>query len=127
MGRIRDRIIKLLGGYTKKEYTRAERKYTALLESKTTDTTVQVANERMYILITDLERFASSLYGEQSNIWAKKIYNVIHNNRLRLLVRYVNPGANILYRLDTTMDKDKEFEKIMKDEGIQLEEENGSI
>ena len=110
-------LIKLLGGYTKKEYNRVEQKYQGLLDSKTNDTSIYIANEYMMRILQDLDRFArTELYGSVSESWASRMYNVIHNNLLRIMVRYVHSKCNCIYKLDTTLDSPNQFAGILKEE-----------
>ena len=42
------------------------------------------------------------------------MYNVIHNNLLRIVVRYLNTESSIIYMLDTTLEGKDEFKKIIE-------------
>lgn len=112
---IKNFIIHLLGGYTHKEYTRVERKYQALLDSKSNTVNVKLCNEYIYRTLFSLDTYARTiLYGIPSNEWSKKMYNVIHNNLLRIVVRYLNTESSIIYMLDTTLEEKDEFKKIIE-------------
>ena len=113
---IKDRIIKFLGGYTEKEYSRVERKYQGLLDSKSDMQTVKVVNEYLLRMLRSLHFYSKSLYGLQSNEWANKMYNVIRNNYIRMIIRYVNSQASVIYTFDTTLENDKQFEDIITKE-----------
>ena len=108
-------LIHLLGGYTYKEYTRIERKYQALLDSKANDVNIKLCNEYIYRALFSLDAYARTvLYGIPSNEWAKKMYNVIHNNLLRIVMRYISTGSAVVYSIDTTLDNKNEFIKVIK-------------
>lgn len=114
MGKIRNLCIKALGGYTKKEYNRVESKYQGLLDSKTDTSAAYIANEYMMRMLSDLDKYArNELYGIMPDLWAKRMYNVIHNNFLRIMVRYVHSRSNMIYKLDTTLDVPKQFSNIL--------------
>lgn len=117
MRRFKNFIIKALGGYTKKEYNRVERKYQGLLDSKTDSVSSILANESMMKILGDLDKFAKNeLYGNLLDTWTSRMFNVIHNNYLRIMIRYVHPGSTSIYRLDTTLDTEKGFANILKEE-----------
>jgi len=113
---VKDFIIKLLGGYTQKEYTRIENKYQALLDSKSNDVTSKLVNEYIERTLKDLYEYARTLYG--SYYWADKMYNVLKNNWLRVRVRYVDCGSSIYYKVDTTLDSVDQFVNILKKDGL---------
>lgn len=116
MRKFKNFIIKALGGYTKKEYNRVERKYQGLLDSKTDSTATYIANEYMMKVLGDLDKFAKyELYGYPDK-WANRMFNVIHNNYLRIMIRYVHPRSSSLYKLDTTLDTEKGFANILREE-----------
>ena len=63
--RFKDKLIKILGGYTAIEYAaldkkriRAEQKYQALLDSKSNATNVAIANEYIGRVLLELRRYA---------------------------------------------------------------------
>lgn len=110
MGKIRNVLIKSLGGYTKKEYTRIERKYQGLLDSKTSTDSVYITNEYIMRCLKTLDDYArKELYGLPSDSWAAKMFNVIHNNWLRVMVQYIHQKSNVIYEVDTTLDNKKIF------------------
>lgn len=114
---LKNYLIKALGGYTKKEYRRVEQKYQGLLDSKTDETSVHIANEYMMRILQDLDRFArKELYGSMPESWASRMYHVIHNNLLRIMVRYVHSKCSSIYKLDTTLDSPNQFTDILKEE-----------
>lgn len=122
--RIRNKLIKLLGGYTNKEYLRIERKYQALLDSKSDATTVKICNEYIYRTLCSLDQYArKELYGLLPDMWAKRMYNIIHNNMLRILIRYIHANSATFYYIDTTLNDKDEFKKIIQQEGINIPEE----
>lgn len=105
MGLIKNFIIRSLGGYTKKEYNRLSRKYQGLLDSKTTSDSSFICNEYIYRALRALDTYAQqNLYGASSDVWASKMYNVIHYNMLRVLVLYVNTHSSAIYNLDTSLE-----------------------
>lgn len=114
MGLIKNLIIKSLGGYTKKEYNRLTNKYQALLDSKTDNTCSFMCNEYMMRLLQSLHLYTRTLYGQPD--WAEKMYNVIHNNYLRIMIRYVHQHSSIIYTLDTTIDNKNEFIQVLRDD-----------
>lgn len=117
MGKFRNIFIKALGGYTKKEYNRVEMKYQGLLDSRTDNQSTFIANEYIMRVLEDLDKFAKKeLYGIPSDNWASRMFNVIHNNYLRVLIRYVHTRSNVLYRLDTTLDTSNVFSNVLKEE-----------
>lgn len=121
MKNLKDKIIKWLGGYTKKEYLRSERKYQALLDSKSNNTTVEICNYHIYRTLRIIDNYAKELYGMIPDIWASKMYHSIHNNMYRILVRYVNCNSSIIYTFDTTLDQPKEFINILKENNVKAE------
>ena len=56
------------------------------------------------------------LYGLVPDAWAEKLYNVIHNNWLRMTSRYIYANSSIIYRLDITLDKKNQFVDILKED-----------
>lgn len=42
------------------------------------------------------------------------MYNVIHNNLLRIVMRYISTGSAVVYSVDTTLDNKDEFIKVIK-------------
>lgn len=122
---IRNFLIKLLGGYTKKEYQRSEQKYQGLLDSITDNKSAYLCNEYIMRTLQDLDSYArSELYGVPSDSWAHRMYNIIHNNMLRVMIRYVHSKSSLIYKLDTTLDSDKQFESILKSENKEIPQEN---
>ena len=117
MRKIQNTLIKLLGGYTKKEYTRIEQKYQGVLDSKTDNKCTLIANEYIMRVLQDLDNYArTELYGIPSDTRAFKMFNIIHNNWLRVMIRYVHSSSTCIYRLDTTLDKPKQFANILHEE-----------
>ena len=113
---MRDCIIHLLGGYTKKEYNRIQEKYQALLDSNTNNKSAILCNEYMWRLLRDLDNYATTyLYGLVPDVWADKLYNVIHNNWLRMTARYIYVSSTIIYRLDITLDSKDQFLNVLKE------------
>lgn len=111
---LRNKIIKLLGGYTPKEYQRLENKYQGLLDSKTTLETSKIVNEYEERILRDLYHYAKSLYGSAQ--WSERMYNAIRNNWLKVRVRYVDCGSPMYYKFDNTLDGKNEFTNILKEE-----------
>ncbi|MCF0199366.1 MAG: hypothetical protein HUK02_08600 [Bacteroidaceae bacterium] len=121
---LRERIIKQLGGYTSKEYTHIERRFQSLLDSKTTNTCVELCNEYIWRVLNDFDKYAQkTLYGLPPHKWSAMMYNVIHNNTLRILIRYLNVGSSVIYRLDTTLDSEDQLKDLMEAAGIADESE----
>ena len=120
--RFKNKLIKILGGYTAIEYTaldkkriRAEQKYQALLDSKSNSTNVAVANEYIGRVLLELRRYAkNTLYSLSGNEWARRMFHVIENNLLRLTLRYKESESSMPYILDTTLDSKDEFINIIK-------------
>ena len=118
----KDKIIKILGGYTTIEYAaldkkriRAEQKYQALLDSKSNSTNVAIANEYIGRVLLELRRYAkNTLYSLSGNEWARRMFHVIENNLLRLIFRYKESESSMPYILDTTLDSKDEFINIIK-------------
>lgn len=118
----KDKLIKILGGYTAIEYTaldkkriRAEQKYQALLDSKSNSTNVAIANEYIGRVLLELRRYAkNTLYSLSGNEWARRMFHVIENNLLRLIFRYKESESSMPYILDTTLDSKDEFLNIIK-------------
>lgn len=120
MRKIKNFLIKLLGGYTKNEYHRIERKYQGLLDSKTDDKSVYISNEYIMRCLQTLDKYAKEeLYGIQTDLWASKMFNIIHNNWLRVMIKYVHSKSNVIYTVDTTLDKNNQFADIIKSENIE--------
>ena len=120
---IKNKIIKFLGGYSSKEYLRIERKYQALLDSKSNYSTVKICNEYIYRALNKLDRYAKEeLYGLNSDSWSNKMYNVIHNNMLRILIRYLNTNSSVFYHIDVTLDKYQEVKNIIINDNKEEEE-----
>lgn len=110
MGKFKNLLIKSLGGYTKKEYTRIERKYQGLLDSKTNADVVYICNEYIMRSLKILDDYArNELYGLPTDSWTAKMFNVIHNNWLRVMVQYIHQKSNVIYTIDTTLDGKKIF------------------
>ena len=118
----KDKLIKILGGYTAIEYAaldkkriRAEQKYQALLDSKSNSTNVAIANEYIGRVLLELRRYAkNTLYSLSGNEWARRMFHVIENNLLRLTFRYKESKSSMPYILDTTLDSKDEFINIIK-------------
>lgn len=96
-------IKKILGGYTQEEYTHLDDRYNSILLKDLDKKSIQICNENIYEVLTQLENCAKDLYG--SNEWAEKMYNIIRNNRLRLFILYLNSAKGIIYKLNTKLDK----------------------
>ncbi|MGN0144130.1 MAG: hypothetical protein ACI398_04055 [Clostridium sp.] len=114
--KFKDWLIHSLGGYTKKEYTRVERKYQALLDSKTDTTNIKLCNEYIYRTLITLDNYIKNLYGISSNEWSQRVYNVIHNNLLRIITRYISVGSSVIYTIDTTLESKDEFLKVLQND-----------
>lgn len=120
--RFKDKLIKILGGYTAIEYAaldkkriRAEQKYQALLDSKSNSTNVAIANEYIGRVLLELRRYAKNvLYSLSGDEWARRMFHVIENNLLRLTFRYKESESSMPYILDTTLDSKDEFLNIIK-------------
>lgn len=118
----KNKLIKILGGYTAIEYAaldkkrvRAEQKYQALLDSKSNSTNVAIANEYIGRVLLELRRYAkNTLYSLSGNEWARRMFHVIENNLLRLIFRYKESESSMPYILDTTLDSKDEFINIIK-------------
>ena len=103
--RFKDKLIKILGGYTDIEYAaldkkriRAEQKYQALLDSKSNATNVAIANEYIGRVLLELRRYAKHvLYPLNGDEWARRMFHVIENNLLRLTFRYKESESSIPY------------------------------
>ena len=108
-------LIKILGGFTPKEMERRDQYYKGIIDSMTDNASVAIANEYMMRLLADLDRFARiDLFG--SSTWGSRMYNVIHNNLYRLMIRYVHSKSSCIYKLDTTLDSPDEFVNILKED-----------
>ena len=118
----KNKLIKILGGYTAIEYAsldktriRAEQKYQALLDSKSNSTNVAIANEYIGRVLLELTRYAKyTLYSLSGDEWARRMFHVIENNLLRLTFRYKESESSMPYILDTTLDSKDEFINIIK-------------
>ena len=107
----KDKLIKILGGYTAIEYSaldkkriRAEQKYQALLDSKSNATNVAVANEYKCKELCEISRYAKHvLYLLSGDEWARRMFHVIENNLLRLTFRYKESESSMPYILESSV------------------------
>lgn len=99
--KIKEKLIKLLGGITYNEYRDLYKKYNKLLNESSNDKTIQVCNETTFKNLTILEDYMRSLYGIPLEEWSDKIYNIIKNNRIRVLVYHLSdPKSHIIYKIN---------------------------
>lgn len=116
--KIKNKIIKWLGGYTQREFSRETQKYEALLHSKSnTPGCPELANEKVEQVLESLINYAKEvLYGLPSDEWSRRMYNCLNNNRRRILTNYICVGSSILYPFDTTIDNHEQFIQALKED-----------
>lgn len=106
MSKFKDKIIKLLGGFTKEEYKAVTKRHQKLLDETKDEQSIQLCNETTFRNLSILEEFAKSLYGSEPNEWAEEMYNVIHNNKMYVFLMHLSdPNSHIVYKVNPYIDK----------------------
>lgn len=121
MKKIIEWVIHLLGGYTKSEYRQIEKRHRKFLSESKDNQNVQMCNEVTYRNLTILEEFAKKLYGEDPSDWCEKMYNVISNNRLRLIALHLTrDSSHIIFKINPYLDNAEYMDAYKKDSAKSL-------
>lgn len=115
MSKLKNKIIRWLGGHTDAEYQRLDNKYQSALSNNIDKNTVQICNQYIYRTLEALDAFAQEkLYGIPSAEWAQEMYNVIHNNKMKVFIYHVQNFDNdsSIYKVNTSLStKEKILEE----------------
>ena len=107
---MKQKIIKALGGYTYKEYQDLQNKYEKALAVNSQYKAIQLCNETTQQNFRALERFTRSLYNTPLEEWARKMYNVIHNNYLHITIFYLgNKDRHTIYKFNPNLTSKEEL------------------
>ena len=104
--KLKNKLIKLLGGYTRDEYKVIVWQHEKFISEGTNDKNTQIANEAIARFARDMLKYAQNvLYGLEGNEWSKRFYCNLHNNWLRLLCFYLaNGNSHTIYTFNPNLD-----------------------